>query len=254
MIYLMISVASWWLVYKAFMRITEDSFSGTITGIFFFVVSGFSFIVGGWWSLIGYGLFIYAAAAYFQPLIDSARTGSTAPQREPLARIEFSYRDARGNDSRRKVDVEAIDGEYFEGFCHRANATRTFVIGRVKGSISNVDTGELLPPTRWAEIMRKNLRNDGVVVNRGDRLRTAEQDDAGKQVEILFTGFSKAQRAELEELAELYDMTVRKSVTEGLNYLVAGPNAGPAKLAQAAEVGVDIIDLDEFMELTRKIP
>lgn len=225
-----------------------------ILGVFFFVVSGFSFLVGGWWSLVGYAIFVYTAVAYFQPLTALAKSSQSATSSEPIARIEFNYRDAHGNDSRRQVDVESIDEEYFEGFCHKANATRTFVIGRVHGNITNLDTGEVLPPKRWAATTRDNPRNNGVVEHRGHKLHTTEQAEDSKPIEILFTGFSKTQRAELEELAESYDMTVRKSVTEGLNYLCAGPNAGPTKLTQAAESGVEIINLDEFFDITRNVP
>lgn len=167
-----------------------------------------------------------------------------------LADIEFDYRDAGGHDSHRHVGVEAVDDEYFEGHCHTAQDTRTFVIGRVRGKVLDRDTGELQPPKRWADGVRADPRNSGVVVSRGWKSPDVSEDEERKQpIEILFTGFSKEQRAELEEQAEIFEMVVRKNVTKGLKYLCAGPNAGPAKLSQAIEAGVQIIDESEFVQL-----
>lgn len=167
-----------------------------------------------------------------------------------LADIEFNYRDSGGHDSHRHVGVEAVDDEYFEGHCYTANDTRTFVIGRVRGKVTDIDTGELLPPKKWADGVRNDPRNSGVVKNRGWKSQDAiEEEERERPVEILFTGFSKERRAELEEQAEIFELVVRKNVTKGLKYLCAGPNAGPAKLAQAADAGVQIIDESEFVQL-----
>lgn len=84
-----------------------------------------------------------------------------------LADIEFDYRDASDNASHRRVGVETVDDEYFEGFCHKAADTRTFVIGRVRGKILDRESGELLPPRQWAAGVRNDVRNSGVVMNRG---------------------------------------------------------------------------------------
>lgn len=83
-----------------------------------------------------------------------------------IADIEFDYRDASDNASHRRVEVHSIDDEYFEGFCHKAMDIRTFVIGRVRGKVLDRDTGELLPPKKWADSVRNDPCNSGVVVNR----------------------------------------------------------------------------------------
>jgi hypothetical protein len=167
-----------------------------------------------------------------------------------LADIEFDYRDAGGHDSHRHVGVEAVDDEYFEGHCYKAEATRTFVIGRVRGKVLDRDTGELLPPKKWADGVRDDPRNSGVVKSRGWKSPDdLEEEEREPPIEILFTGFAKDQRAELEEQAKMFGMVVRKNVTKGLKYICAGPNAGPAKLAQAADAGVQIINESEFVQL-----
>ncbi|BBE51155.1 DNA ligase [Ferriphaselus amnicola] len=169
-----------------------------------------------------------------------------------LANIEFDYLDGKGNHSHRRVEVQSIDDEYFEGFCHKAKDERTFVIGRVRGDILDCETGELLSPRQWARAARKNPQNGGVVINRGWKSSDDEIEDKPESIEILFTGFSKERRAELEEQAELFDMVVRKNVTKNLTHLCAGTNAGPAKVAQAQANGVTIIDESEFVKLLGK--
>lgn len=170
-----------------------------------------------------------------------------------ISDIEFDYRDASDNASHRRVEVHSIDDEYFEGFCHKAMATRTFVIGRVRGKVLDRDTGELLPPKKWASGVRNDPRNSGVVESRGWKSPDdIEEEERERPIEILFTGFSKERCAELEEQAAIFDLVVRKNVTKGLKYLCAGPNAGPAKLAKADEAGVEIIDESEFVQLLIK--
>lgn len=170
-----------------------------------------------------------------------------------IADIEFDYRDARGKDSHRHVYVEAVDQEYFQGFCFKASDTRTFVIGRVKGKVIDVDTGELLSAKALAAKARQHPDNDPEKIEIGrdsywDEDPPAE-DMEHAEIEICFTGFVKADKLRLEGMAELADMKVRQSVTKGLTHLCTGPNAGPAKISQAMEVGAELIDQSEFFEL-----
>jgi NAD-dependent DNA ligase len=66
---------------------------------------------------------------------------------------------------------------------------------------------------------------------------------------ILFTGFKAADRARLEKLATDHQFAIRKSVSHGLAILVAGSNAGPAKLADAKQEGATVLSEAEFMKL-----
>jgi hypothetical protein len=169
-----------------------------------------------------------------------------------LTEIEFDYENANGNRSHRTVSVNAVDDEHFEGFCYKALETRTFVIGRVRGKVTVCDTGELLQAKVWAAEARRDPRNGVVTMDGPDRRDDqALEAESSNAIEILFTGFPKAQRADLEQLAEDYGMTVRKSVTQGLDYLCAGATAGPAKLSQAMDAGVTIIDSDDFLNLLK---
>lgn len=190
------------------------------------------------------------------PLAKWKDSAPPSPARYGLvADIEFDYRDARGNDSHRHVNVEAVDREYLQGHCHKASDTRTFVIGRVRGKVLDLETGEVLAPKAWAAEARKHPLNDPSLISLGNDDEDDDEeiavDDAGR-VEICFTGFSKADRLRLEELAKLLDMQVRQSVTQGLTHLCTGKNAGPKKLEQAAEVGAEIIDEADFYVLNTR--
>ena len=67
-----------------------------------------------------------------------------------------------------------------------------------------------------------------------------------KGPEVCFTGFGNAERQELELLASSNGLHVVTSVTKGLMLLVAGANAGPAKLAKARGDGIAVVDRADF--------
>ena len=60
--------------------------------------------------------------------------------------------------------------------------------------------------------------------------------------QVLFTGFAKALRDELEAAADAAGLNVVKSVTQRLTFLCGGSNAGPSKLEKARAQGVYILD------------
>lgn len=66
---------------------------------------------------------------------------------------------------------------------------------------------------------------------------------------VIFTGFAKVQRASLEARAEVAGMRVCKTVTLACMYLVAGPNAGPAKVADARAKSSYILSEPQFLAL-----
>lgn len=77
-----------------------------------------------------------------------------------------------------------------------------------------------------------------------------------KSPEICFTGFGVTERQELESQATSVGLHVVTSVTKGLMLLVAGSNAGPAKLEKAKATGITVVDRSGFERFidTGKIP
>lgn len=65
--------------------------------------------------------------------------------------------------------------------------------------------------------------------------------------DICFTGFKKDRRSALEMLAQDNNMLVRKSVTQKLQVLCCGENAGPSKISSARKMNVIIFDESQFL-------
>ncbi|OOF64778.1 BRCT domain-containing protein [Rodentibacter pneumotropicus] len=159
-------------------------------------------------------------------------------------RISFTYEDAQGNITNREIRVDEVNDTYIEGYCYNAMDTRTFRLDRIIGLIEQDD--EFYLPDDW-------LEKQGIVRKQTSSYSTKYKP---KNLEICFTGFSRHTREELEELAEIADFTVRKSITQNLNFLVTGDNAGPSKISKAIDVGATLLDEDEFREMieTGEIP
>ncbi len=75
----------------------------------------------------------------------------------------------------------------------------------------------------------------------------------GNQLEgqsfIISGVFENYSRDELKDLIESYGGKILSSISNKLNYVVAGANMGPAKLEKAQKLGVPIISDQELMEL-----
>jgi NAD-dependent DNA ligase len=72
-----------------------------------------------------------------------------------------------------------------------------------------------------------------------------------KGPEVCFTGFGVSERQELEARASAGGLHVVTSVTKGLMLLVAGTNAGPAKLEKARAGGIAVVEragFEHFLE------
>jgi len=148
--------------------------------------------------------------------------------------LSFTYRKSSGEVSVRTVSSWSEDGNYIKGYCADGGMVKTFRKDRV--TAWHGDSESLL--------MRPNVTPAPNI-----------KGGSGK-LEILFTGFPKGERAALEHEASANNLLVRKTVTAGLSFLCAGPNAGPAKVAQAVEQGVWIVPVEglrEFYE-TGEVP
>lgn len=66
--------------------------------------------------------------------------------------------------------------------------------------------------------------------------------------DIHFTGFKKDDKSNLEDMASKAGMVVRKSVTKGLKLLCYGYNASAKKMASAREMGIIILNADQFTQ------
>ena len=73
-----------------------------------------------------------------------------------------------------------------------------------------------------------------------------------KRPEVCFSGFSKKDKEELEDLADKKGFDSKGSVTKSLEYLVIGETAGEVKIKKAEAQGVQILRKDEFKALDKR--
>lgn len=159
---------------------------------------------------------------------------------EPVATrtVTFLYENAQGEISDREIDVDQVGTSHFSGFCHLENAERTFRFDRILGMATLADSGKMVLPEQLRDLLRGYDEQE---------LRRRKRTTAKTCSEILFTGFKKDRRTELEEIAHEAGMVVRKNVTTNLDFLCAGSNAGPSKLADALDRGVTVLDEQQFL-------
>ncbi len=67
-----------------------------------------------------------------------------------IGEVAFTYMDADGEVSSRRVTVHSATSSHLKGECHDRQAERTFRLDRIVGDLVDCETGELLSPKRWA--------------------------------------------------------------------------------------------------------
>ena len=78
----------------------------------------------------------------------------------------------------------------------------------------------------------------------------ADHTDILKDNSFVISGvFSKVSRNDLKKLIEDNGGKVSSSISSKTNYLVAGENMGPSKLAKAEQLGTKILSEDDFLEM-----
>lgn len=76
------------------------------------------------------------------------------------------------------------------------------------------------------------------------------------RLQVCFTGFGKSEKQELTHLADSKNFNVVSSVTQKLDFLCCGENAGPKKLEKAEKQGVQVLNKEQFVRLleTGEVP
>lgn len=85
-------------------------------------------------------------------------------------------------------------------------------------------------------------------------IRTTKAKDS--RLQVCFTGFGTSKKEELTNLAHDNRFKVVASVTQKLDYLVGGENAGPKKIEKAESQGVQFLSEEQFINLveTGEVP
>lgn len=146
--------------------------------------------------------------------------------------LRFAYVNSNGELSKRALKDWSEEGHYLKGYDLTVSGVRTFRKDRI---VEYFDGAEafLASPVGVSP----------------PRLAKGPRQPRDERPQILFTGFAAAQRAHLERLSDEAGLSVVKSVTVGLVFLCAGPNAGPKKVEQARRQLVYIVREPELMAL-----
>lgn len=166
-------------------------------------------------------------------------------------RYRFSYRDSELNYTQRTVNVSHIAEQghqtYLEGYCELRQDIRTFQTDRIRGKLTDMETGEVITLKHLLSLVsqRRQMSYTPASTTKPSRSNA----DEGWQIAVLFTGFSASRHDELERMAEGAGWQVRSTVSSSLDYLVTGPRVGPSKLAQAEELGTLVLEETDFLAM-----
>lgn len=97
----------------------------------------------------------------------------------------------------------------------------------------------------------KRLREYGVQLEISAEKLANQTDKLEGNTFVISGVFEKVSRNELKKLIEDNGGKVSSSISSKTNYLVAGENMGPSKLAKAEKLGTNIISEDDFLEMVR---
>jgi len=109
---------------------------------------------------------------------------------------------------------------------------RVAMILRAKSDFSQEQIAKMTDREAWAWIYSQRPRKTQEKLN-----------------QICFTGFSASVKAELQEKAKQAQLQIVTRITKNLRYLCAGDNAGPAKMKEAIEKEVIIINKQQFLKI-----
>lgn len=122
---------------------------------------------------------------------------------------------------------------HLQGICSRSNSLRTFRKDRVLKECSSLNEAI-------------SLLSDYPV---SEHEFLVSKPKKANLFEVCFTGFKKDDKERLTAIATENKMSVRSSVTQNLQVLCCGYNAGPTKVSAARMKGVIILDEKQFHSL-----
>ncbi|MFV8226620.1 BRCT domain-containing protein, partial [Christiangramia aquimixticola] len=95
----------------------------------------------------------------------------------------------------------------------------------------------------------ERLRTYGVQLEISAEKLAGQTDKLSGNTFVISGVFNKISRNELKKLIEDNGGKVSGSISSKTNYLVAGENMGPSKLAKAEKLGTNIISEDDFLNM-----
>lgn len=154
--------------------------------------------------------------------------------------FDYTYNRKR---SRHLVEVSKVDGDVIYGFDLDRYEHLKFYLSDIKKEIVEIDTGEIFDKEVW---VKKFEHHTFECRDKSDISIAGGYGSYG----VLFTGFSKKRRDELEDLVLRSErFFLRTKVCMGLDMLIVGPKPGPEKLRRAEEMGIPTMDEKTFIQM-----
>ena len=183
--------------------------------------------------------------------------------------FEFIYKDANGYVQLRQVKNVVISDDRFDAFCKLRMATRTFVLERIQGDVTDLQTGECINKRIWFERMGGESFIDYSLISDDEfdsdcgadfqikpRSSFFSDDEYNEYIKnlpereligkrIYFTGFSSDDRHFLNNMAVAEKMIVCSSVDSNVDYCVIGSTNTPRRkksFFEAKKLGIPVFD------------
>ena len=154
-------------------------------------------------------------------------------------KINIIYKNASNVISAREIDVIHEDDTYIDAMCYASGQIKTFRRDRILETVSEHDS----QATR--EKVEQYQKNCKII----QHVSHEQWMNREKKPEVCFTGFKSKDKAKLIKHAEENGFFVRTSVSTSLSFLVCGETAGPAKVKNARQQGVLLLNKDAYLHL-----
>ncbi len=157
--------------------------------------------------------------------------------------MNFVYINAQQEIKPHSVTDLIDTGDYIKAFSEDKGRVITFRKDRI---IQEFDTFE------QAEEFAKNIPEETALVFKEKvkfQYKKIRQERKPLPLTFCFTGFKKAQKEQLKQLAEEHELRTVQGMSSVVNFLVVCENSktvGPTKLAKAKEHNIQVIFEDEF--------
>lgn len=160
--------------------------------------------------------------------------------------VKFSYKDSKGLISERELIQWSENSSHLQGRQAGDTFPKSYRKDRILTFLAGAELllGDAAPPA--PKPSAADFAAAAAASNRGANLTPPSGTH-----QILFTGFSSADRDELESLASSAGMKIVKTPVKALTFLCYGDNAGPTKVIKAQQAGAFIIDSEELQHLVR---
>ncbi|MGL5005823.1 hypothetical protein [Plesiomonas sp.] len=155
--------------------------------------------------------------------------------------MHFVYINAQGCIAAHSIENVSHSESYTQGICKKTHSIKTFRNDRVLKQYSSSEQAtqecNKFHPENYSHLIKKS-------------------ESKPKTFDVCFTGFKKADKDRLIGIGIARGLTIRSSVTQNLQMLCCGYNAGPSKVTAARMNGVIIINELGFIHFidTGEIP